>query len=288
MRLKLWHCDGDCKGHISVTEEMLKCDVWCNMWFCILQCVWYTALWCACQRKGVTRVRQRHWCMKKIQHSAWTEQDVEKESDKNKDGGSRNYRRKSEREEKKEGEKERERGREREREREWQKVTVSNCPWHKSCNWCRAVKNTTEGNSLDAHTHTHTHTHTHKIGYREIRKTNKHDLHCGNKWGERPICCCRGRSLIKHNKKRHDNNCVCLCVCGGEAPWISELQSEIEKFKPSHGSVPSDVPLIRRHHPVRAFKPPPPQNVQRDRRPTSALWTTQRRTTIRSRNKTTS
>ena len=72
--------------------------------------------------------------------------------------------------------------------------------------------------------------------------------------------------------------CVCVCVCGSEAPWISELQSEIEKFKPSHGFVPSNVPLIRRHHPVRAFKPPPPQNVQRDRGPTSALWTTQRRT----------
>lgn len=183
---------------------MLKGDVWCSMWFCILaMCLVYSAmLWYVCKRKGLTRVRLscRHQRMKKAAQSInCTESEKERRWWRRKEIIKRQW---SEELEKK---------RERQREK-----AVSNCPWHKSSNWCQTVKNILQreipSTRTHKHTHKHAHTHTHKLGYREIQK-NKQTCIVGTNGEQGQPATAEDYSMIKHSKEIHDNNCVCICVC---------------------------------------------------------------------------
>lgn len=128
-RLKVWHADRDCKGHISVEEEMLKCDVWCSMWFCILALCLVHSVVVRVRETGWQLALHRHQCRRKItaQSVNYTNGKTERKKEVVLKGRDKRIRKE-------------EWGVDKKIERKRQKATASNCPWHKSSNWCWTVK----------------------------------------------------------------------------------------------------------------------------------------------------
>lgn len=94
---------------------------------------------------------------------------------------------------------------------------------------------------------------------REIPSTHRHTSRVQRNTDQQTNTtrCERGTSLQLQSTTAW-SNAATKSITSSKSVWAAVGAVRQQQ---SHGSVPLDVPLIRRHHPVRVFKPPP-QNVQ--------------------------